>query len=63
MSETLLKEILEGIKTLNKRLFRLEWLIAELGFSSETPSPEERRIIGEYRRELQESRIEFTGFE
>lgn len=47
MSETLLKEILEGIKRLNLKMDTLEWLLMDLKIPSVDPTPEEQKIIEE----------------
>lgn len=58
MSEMALKEILEGINHLKKRMDRLEWLIMELQFPEVDPTPEERKIIQEYEEEKEN--LEFS---
>ena len=58
MSEMVLKEILEGINHLKKRIDRLEWLIMELKFPEVDPTPEERKIIQEYEKEKEN--LEFS---
>ena len=58
MSELVLKEILEGINQLKKRMDRLEWLITELKIPEVDPTPEEQKIIQEYKDEKEE--LEFT---
>jgi len=51
MSALVLKEILEGINQLKKRMDRLAWLIIELKFPEVDSTPEERKIIQEYEDE------------
>ncbi len=60
MSDLVLKEILEGINYLKKRMDRLEWLILELKFPEVDPTPEEREIIQEY--EDEKEKLEFSKF-
>ncbi|MHA2202430.1 MAG: hypothetical protein ACW991_01960 [Candidatus Hodarchaeales archaeon] len=58
MSDLVLKEILEGINHLKKRMDRLEWLIMELKFSEVDPTPEEQKIIQQYENEKE--KLEFS---
>ena len=58
MSDLVLKEILEGINQLKKRMDRLEWLIMELKVPEVDPTPEERKIIQEY--EDEKEKLEFS---
>ena len=60
MSDLVLKEILEGINHLKKRMDRLEWLIMELKFPEVDPTPEEREIIQKYEKEKE--KLEFSKF-
>ncbi len=62
MSEALLKEILEGISNLNKRIDRLEWLIIDLKIPEVDPTPEERKIIEEYEKDKENGNLEFSEF-
>lgn len=58
MSDLVLKEILEGINQLKKRMERLEWRMMELKLPEVDPTPEERKIIQEY--EDEKERLEFS---
>lgn len=62
MSEALLKEILEGIFNLNKRIDRLEWLIMDLKIPLVDPTPEEQKIIEEYEKDKENDVLEFSKF-
>ncbi|MFW9857001.1 MAG: hypothetical protein ACFFFG_18270 [Candidatus Thorarchaeota archaeon] len=62
MSDAILKEILEGINALKKRMDRLEWLIMEAKVPEVEPTPEELEIIREYEKEKEEGKLEFSKF-
>ena len=60
MTEPMLKDILEGINELKKRMDRIEWLILDKGFKEDDPSTEELTIIREYEKEKLEGKLEFS---
>ncbi|MHA2335421.1 MAG: hypothetical protein ACXAEU_25540 [Candidatus Hodarchaeales archaeon] len=62
MSDSLLKEILNGMNNLSKRMERLEWLILELKFPEVDPTPEEKNIIDTYEKEKKEGKVEYSKF-
>jgi len=60
MTEPMLKDILEGINELKKRMDRIEWLILDKGLKEDDPTPEELTIIKEYEKEKSEGKLEFS---
>lgn len=60
MSEIVLKEILDGINNLKKRMTRLEWLLIELKFPEVEPTSEELDIIRDYEREKEKGEVEYS---
>ena len=60
MTEPMLKDILEAINELKKRMDRIEWLILDKGFKEDDPTPEELVIIREYEKEKSEGKLEFS---
>jgi hypothetical protein len=60
MSDSILKEILEGINNLKQRMSRLEWLLMEVRFSEVEPTPEELEIIKQYEKEKEKGEVEFS---
>ena len=48
MSEQVLKDILDGIKLINKRMDTIEKMIFDLKIPEVDPTPEEVEIIKEY---------------
>ena len=62
MSETMLKEILEGIKRLNLKMDALERLLMELKIPSVDPTPEEQKIIEEYEKDKEQGNLKFKKF-
>jgi hypothetical protein len=62
VSDSLLKEILNEIKDLNKRLDRLEWLLLDSKLKFVDPTPEEIEIIEEYQKDKKLGTISFKKF-
>ena len=60
MTEPMLKDILEGINELKKRMDRIEWLIIDKGLKEDDPTPEELDIIREYKKEKSDGKLEFS---
>lgn len=62
MSDSMLKEILEGILDLKRRMNRLEHLMMELKIPEIEPTPEEIAIIDEYEKEKNSGQLELSKF-
>jgi 5'-deoxynucleotidase YfbR-like HD superfamily hydrolase len=62
MSEAILNDILKEIKSLNKRMDRIEWLLMDSKIEVVDPTPEEVKIISEYEKEKSEGNIVFKSF-
>jgi hypothetical protein len=63
MTEPMLKDILEGINELKKRMDRIEWLILDKKFDEGDPTPEELAIIREYEKKKSDGKVEFSKFD
>ena len=59
MSEQVLKEILDGINLINKRMDNIEKMIFDLKVSEVEPTPEEVEIIKEYEKDKKHNKLEF----
>ena len=57
MSEQMLKDILDGIKLLNKRMDTIEKMISDLKISQVDPTPEEIAIINEYEKDKKNNNL------
>lgn len=53
----MLKDILDGIKLLNKRMDTIEKLISDLKISHVDPTPEEIAIINEYEKDKKNNKL------
>lgn len=62
MSDAILNDILKEIKSLNKRMNRIEWLLLDSKIEEVEPTPDEVKIISEYEKEKLEGNIDFKSF-
>ena len=62
MSDAILNDILKEIKSLNKRMDRIEWLLIDSKIEEVEPTPEEVNIISEYEKEKSKGNIVFKSF-
>jgi hypothetical protein len=62
MSDAILNDILKEIKSLNKRMDRIEWLLLDSKIEEVEPTPEEVKIISEYEKEKSKGNIVFKSF-
>lgn len=57
MSEQVLKEILDGINLINKRMDNIEKMIIDLKIPEVDPTPEEVEIINEYEKDKKTNKL------
>lgn len=57
MSEQVLKDILDGIKLINKRMDNIEKMIIDLKIPEVDPTPEEVEIINEYEKDKKTNKL------